>query len=67
MFLTFGGGGGYPAGMGVDWRDVFVRYVVVVIGEAGTDLLNEDDWSPEEWAAIQAAAGEINAACDRVP
>lgn len=39
----------------MDWRDIFKRYVDLVGQAEGVTFLYEEDWSPEEWAAIQEA------------
>lgn len=41
-----------------DWREMFFRYVEIVGQQEGVDFLHPDDWSPEEWAAIEEGLPE---------
>lgn len=38
----------------VDWRAMFLKYVGAVGRAEGVDFLDESDWTPEEWAAINS-------------
>lgn len=37
-----------------DWQAMFVKYAGIVGRNEGTDFLYEDEWTPEEWAAINS-------------
>lgn len=38
----------------VDWRAMFAKYAQVVAEQEGTDFLTAEDWTEDEWAAINA-------------
>jgi hypothetical protein len=37
----------------MDWQDMFRRYSDLVGEYEGIEFLYENDWTPEEWVAIQ--------------
>lgn len=42
---------------GVDWRDMFAKYAESIKAQEGYYLLHEQDFTPEEWAAVTALPG----------
>jgi hypothetical protein len=45
----------------VDWREAFIKYINIVGDAEGVDFLRADDWTQEEWAAVNQAAAEAYA------
>jgi len=46
-------------GGGVDWRDIFKRYLNFVGNEEGVTFLYKENWTRAEWNVILTAAEEL--------
>lgn len=42
----------------MDWREAFIKYILIIARAEGIDYLGSEDWTPEEWAEIQKAMDE---------
>lgn len=42
----------------LDWRAMFMRYIHIVSRAEGVAFLDPEDWSAEEWAAINDGASD---------
>lgn len=41
----------------VDWKEMFKKYMEIVIRNEGVDFLYSYEWTEEEWAEIQKIGG----------
>jgi hypothetical protein len=54
------------AGQSPPWRDLLVKYCAVVSWAEGVDFLYENEWTPDEWAALQEMLPEVDGMLDRI-